>query len=73
MDKNRFLQFIADIMGINKENLSLETEYQSIPQWDSLMHLRLVAEIEDEYGVEIPIDEVPNIKTLGDFYKYVSG
>lgn len=70
MDK--FLKFLAEIMEVNVENLSLQTEYQSIPQWDSLMHLRIVAEIEEKYGVEIPIDEVPDIKTLGDFYKYIS-
>ena len=70
MDK--FLEFIAEIMEVDVEELSGETEYQSISQWDSLMHLRLVAEIEDQYKVEIPIDEVPDIKTLADFYKYVN-
>lgn len=67
-----FLNFISEIMEVDVSLLSLETEYQSIPQWDSLMHLRLVGEMEDRYGVEIPIDEVPDINTLGDFYKYIS-
>ncbi len=34
------------------------------------MHMRLVMEIEEEYDVEIPIEEVPTIKTLNDFYQY---
>jgi len=68
----KFLEFIAEIMEVDAEALSAQTEYQSIPQWDSLMHLRLVGEIEEKYEVEIPIDEVPDIKTLGDFYKYVA-
>lgn len=72
MDKDKFLQFIAEILEVKKESITLETRYQSIPQWDSLMHLRLVSEIEEEYRVEIPIDEVPNIMTLADFYKYIS-
>lgn len=37
-----------------------------IAQWDSLMQLRLIGEIEDEYDVEIPLDEVPEINTLAD-------
>jgi acyl carrier protein len=68
-----FLEFVSEILGVNVEEISEDTEYQSIPQWDSLMHLRLVAEIEDKYGVEIPLDEVPDIKTLADFFSYVKG
>lgn len=66
-----FLEFIAKIFEVDSSKISLATAYQSIEQWDSLMQLRLVAEIEEEYNVEIPIDEVPEIKTLGDFYKYI--
>ena len=68
-----FLEFVSEILGVNVEEISEDTEYQSIPQWDSLMHLRLVAEIEDKYGVEIPLDEVPDIKALADFFSYVKG
>lgn len=66
-----FLKFVAEIMEVNVKELSAETEYQSISQWDSLMHLRLVAEIEEKYEIEIPIEQVPDIKTLYNFYEYV--
>lgn len=68
---NEFLAFIADIMDIPVGRLTLETSYKSISEWDSLMHLRLVAEIQDHYGIEIPIDKVTEIKTLADFYDYI--
>ena len=32
------------------------------------MHLRLVMEIQDRFGVDIPIERVPDLKTLGDFF-----
>ena len=69
--KEKFLDFVAGVFGVDPSEISLETEYEGIPAWDSLMQLRLMAEICDEFGVDIPIDEVPDIKTLGDFYKYV--
>ena len=68
-----FLEFIAGILEVDVKEISFETAFNSIPQWDSLMHLRLVAEIEEKYNVEIPIDEVPEIKTLADFYRYIEG
>ncbi len=68
---DEFLKFISDIMDVPFEELSLETSYKSIPEWHSLMQLRLVSEIQDQYGVEIPIDKVAEIRTLADFYCYV--
>lgn len=66
-----FLGFVASVFRVSASELSASTAYGSIPQWDSLMHLRLIGEIEDHYGTEIPLDEVPDIKTLGDFYQYL--
>lgn len=66
-----FLEFIAGIFGVGPSEISEETAYGDFEKWDSMMMLRLVMEIEEEYGAEIPIDEVPNVKTLGDLYRYV--
>lgn len=66
-----FINFIAGVMEVDPECLTEETAYGTIDKWDSLMHMRMVMEIEEEYDVEIPIDEIPNIKTLKDFYKYI--
>lgn len=71
--ENEFLRFIAGIFGVEETSLSLETKKGDLPQWDSLMQLRLVGEILDEYDVDIPIDEVSTINSLGDFYKYIAG
>jgi len=66
-----FLVFVAGILDLPPESVTLETAYESIPEWDSVMHLRLVLEIGAEYGVEIPVDEIAGIRTLGAFYAYV--
>jgi len=71
--ETEFLQFVAGILDVPRESISLDTAYEAIPEWDSVMQLRLTLEIGTEYGVEIPVDEIANIKTLGEFYKYVQG
>ncbi len=68
-----FLEFVAGIMQVNPSELSENTRFKEYKKWDSLMHMRLVMEIEEEYDTEIPIEEVPNIKTLKDFYRYTQG
>ena len=65
-----FLNFIATVMNVDASQLTENTAYGEIEKWDSLMHLKLVMAIEENYDIEIPIDEVAHIKTLRDFYKY---
>lgn len=66
-----FINFIAEVMGVDPATLTEDTAYGTIEKWDSLMHMRLVMEIEEKYDIDIPLDEVPKIKTLRDFYKYI--
>lgn len=68
-----FIQFIAGVMEVDPAQLTEDTAYGAIEKWDSLMHMRMVMEIEEEYDVEIPIEEIPNIRTLKDFYRYIEG
>lgn len=69
--EKEFLSFVAGILDVPIESISLDTAYESIPEWDSVMQLRLTLEIGTEYDVEIPVDEIAEIKTLGTFYKYL--
>ena len=72
VSKESFLDFVAGILDVSVDSISLETVYESIPEWDSVMQLRLALEIGAEYGVEIPVEEIADIKTLGGFYKYLT-
>ena len=66
-----FINFVAGVMDVDPSELTEETAYGQIEAWDSIMHMRLVMEIEEEYNVEIPIEEIPNIKTIKEFYAYI--
>ena len=63
-----FLSFIADILEVDKNTLTLETSQDDVETWDSLMQLRL---IEAKYGVMIPMERISTIKKLNDFYQYI--
>ena len=66
--QDEFLDFTAQVLGVPRESVSTATAYETIPEWDSVMRLRLVMEFQDRFGVDIPIERVPNLKTLGDFF-----
>lgn len=70
--EREFLAFVAGILEVPAESLSLESAYESVPGWDSVMQLRLVMELTAEYGIDIPVDEIADIKRLGQFYAYLN-
>ena len=68
---DEFLQFVRGDPRGRRVAISPDTRYGEIPEWDSLMHLRLIGEIEERYDVELPLDDASDIQTLGDFYALV--
>lgn len=39
-------------------------EYQGIPEWDSVGHMSLVAALEEEFKVELDIDDVIDLDSF---------
>ena len=35
-----------------------EIEYQSVPAWDSIGHMMMISELEDEFGISIEMEDV---------------
>lgn len=66
--EEKFLEFVADIMEVEPDEVSMETRYKEYEKWDSLMMMNLIMEIEDEYSISIPLETAGNIKTLKDLY-----
>lgn len=67
-----FLEFAAEVLGVQKGTLTPETEYGSLPEWDSVMHLRLVMETEARYRTSIPLAAVPQLRKLAEFAPYIN-
>jgi len=65
----KFLEFVADIMEVEVDEISMETEYKVFDKWDSLMMMNLIMEVEDEYEVSIPLELEEKIKTLKDLFE----
>lgn len=67
MNEEAFFALAAQIFEVPREVLTPETAYGTLPQWDSVNHLRLVMEAEAAFGVYYPLERIPNLKTLADF------
>jgi acyl carrier protein len=57
----RILEVMALVFEVPVSDLNEESSQDSIESWDSVKHLNLIVALEEEFGIEIPIDEVGNM------------
>ncbi len=60
---------VADQLGIEEENITLETSFIEDLNADSLDLFQVIMELEDEFNVKL--EDVEKIKTVGDAVKFV--
>lgn len=64
-----FRALAARIFGVDASVLTDDTTRGSLPEWDSINHLRLVMEAEAAFDVRYSLERIPSLASLGDFYK----
>ncbi len=62
---------IVDQLDVDEEKVTMNANIQDDLGADSLDVVDLVMSFEDEFDIEIPDDQVENIKTVGDVVKYI--
>ncbi|MEC1305739.1 MULTISPECIES: acyl carrier protein [Lysinibacillus] len=65
MDNEQRLRAIfSECLGINEAQINDELTYSSIPEWDSIAHMALVSEIDDQFDTMLDTDDVLDMSTF---------
>lgn len=64
-------EIIVDQLDVEADEITMESHIMDDLGADSLDIVDLVMSFEDEFDVEIPDEEVENIRTVGDIVKYI--
>ena len=64
-------EIVADQLGIDAEDIKLESNFKEDLEADSLDLFELVMSLEEEYGVEIPSEDLEKILTVQDVVDYI--
>ena len=62
---------LAEQFDVEEDKVTADTDLQEDLGADSLDVVDLLMSIEDEFGVEVPGDEIENIKTVGSLVSYI--
>ncbi|MBP8989802.1 MAG: acyl carrier protein [Clostridia bacterium] len=64
-------QTLADIIGVDSEQLHGHTELVRDLHLDSLSIFELVIELEESYHLQIPDEDIDRIRTIDDIVDYI--
>ena len=64
-------EILMDQLDVEEEKVTMEASIVDDLGADSLDLVDMVMALEEEFDVEIPDDQVENIKTVGDIVKYI--
>ena len=64
-------ELLAEQLDTPADDMAMDTDIANDLGADSLDVVELLMSIEDEFDVEIPDEEIENIKTIGDLVKYI--
>ena len=64
-------EIIAGQLNVNAEDVKPESRFKEDLNADSLDLFELVMALEEEYGLEIPAEELSDVETVGDIIEYL--
>lgn len=56
---------MARSLMIDVSQINDDLQYNSIPEWDSVAHMALIAEIEDQFSIMLDTDDIVAMSSVG--------
>ena len=71
MEFERIKEIISEQLGVSEDSITMETSFTDDLGADSLDLVELVMALEEEFDVEMPDNEIENIKTVSDAVSFL--
>ena len=66
---NKLYSIISKVMDVPESEINDQSSSENIESWDSLSLYMLIDDIETEFNVKFILEEILEIKNVGDFKK----
>ena len=60
---------MRDVFDDEEIILTNETTADDIEEWDSMNHVRLIVALEQDLGIQLPMEQVNELRNVGDLVK----
>ena len=55
---DKYNQCFISSFELDENALKKNIEYNSVPEWDSIGHMAMIAELEEVFGISMDIDDI---------------
>lgn len=63
-NKNKLYNSFASALNILNDQIQDSLTYQSIPEWDSISHMILISQLEEDFEVSIDTEDVIDMSSV---------
>jgi acyl carrier protein len=71
MLETKLTNTISELFGIPPEKVGPETGRDTLPDWDSIGHLKLILEVEKAFGIRFPTAELGDLTSGAKFQEAI--
>jgi acyl carrier protein len=71
LDFKELQELAAEILGVEPEQVQMNVSFQRDLAADSLDLVELIAAVEDKYDVELPEEQLEQMKNVGDLWQFL--
>lgn len=71
MDIQNFIEKFAEAIDVDANELTAETEFRNLDEWDSVAYISVIAMMDEEYDIQIEMPTFKTLKTVGAIAEYI--
>ena len=64
--QKKILDIIEELLKVPTGTVTVDTQIADVEEWDSLMHVMIIGELESRLGVAIPLDDAIELTSVRD-------
>lgn len=71
MNVQDFIEKFAEAIDVDAKELTADTEFRNLEDWDSVAYISVIAMMDEEYDIQIEMPVFKTLKTLGAIAEYI--
>lgn len=71
MNVQDFIEKFAEAIDVEASELTADTEFRNLEEWDSVAYISVIAMMDEEYDIQIEMLIFKTLKTLGAIAEYI--
>ncbi|MDH5377570.1 MAG: acyl carrier protein [Gammaproteobacteria bacterium] len=66
------IEIVSEVFGVDEDDVSESSSPETIDNWDSMNHLKLVTAIEEEFSINLSMSEIESITDVKSLMEVVA-